>query len=36
MNANIPVPIERDDLVALLGERNVYTGPYGQEEMVPL
>ena len=36
MSANIPVPIERDDLVALLGERNVYTGPYGQEEMVPL
>ena len=36
MSANIPVPIERDDLVALLGERNVYTGPYGREEMVPL
>lgn len=36
MTAGTAAVIDRDALVALLGQRNVYAGAYGQEELIPL
>lgn len=36
MTDGIGRELSRDDLLALLGERNVYTGPYGLGELIPM
>ena len=36
MADNTGQEISRDDLLALLGERNVYTGPYGLGQLMPM